>query len=256
MPSWDPDQYLRFDEYRTRPAHDLLARVTAPDPGVVVDVGCGPGNSTSLLAARWPTASLIGLDTSRAMLDRAREGIPLGRFIQSDLRDWQPDQPLDVVFANATLQWVDDHPAVFAHLLSWLAPGGSLAVQMPTNFDQPSHTEMRRLASSAPWSESVGGVLRKRPVLPAEEYVRLLSRLGSSVDVWSTEYLHVLTGPDPVVAWVQGTGLRPVLDRLDPPAAGEFLNLYTAAMREAYPPERDGTTLFPFRRLFIVCRRD
>lgn len=256
MPTWDPDQYLRFDEDRTRPAHDLLARVTTTDPDVVVDVGCGPGNSTSLLAHRWPAASLIGLDSSQEMLNRARDTLPRAWFIQADLVEWQPDQPVDVVFANATLQWVDDHPAVLAHLLSWLAPGGSLAVQMPTNFDQPSHTEMRRLANSAPWSEQVGGVLRERPVLQAEEYARLLNNAGSTVDVWVTEYLHVLTGPDPVVAWVRGTGLRPVLDRLDPQDAGEFLHTYAAAMREAYPSEQDGTTLFPFRRIFIVCRRD
>lgn len=256
MPSWDPDQYLRFAEHRTRPAHDLLARVTITDPDVVVDVGCGPGNSTSLLARRWPAASLIGLDSSEEMLNRARETLTRARFIHANLAEWQPDQLVGVVFANATLQWVDDHSSVLTHLVSWLAPGGFLAVQMPTNFDQPSHAEMRRLANSARWQEQVGGVLRERPVLPAEEYARLLNNPGSTVDVWVTEYLHVLTGPDPVVAWVRGTGLRPVLDRLDPQGADEFLHTYAAAMREAYPPERDGTTLFPFRRLFIVCRRD
>ncbi len=254
MPTWDPDRYVVFDDARTRPARDLLAGVPAEDPRSVVDVGCGPGNSTALLVERWPAAGVIGLDSSEAMLERARVAVPAATFVRDDLRRWRPPAPIDLVFSNATLQWVEDHPAVLAHLLSWLASGGTLAVQMPVNFDHPSHVEMRRLASSPRWREQVGRVLRPEPVAPAVDYQRMLSGPGRRVDVWTTEYLHVLTGEDPVVEWVRGTGLRPVLDALDERDAGAFLDAYTEAMRHAYPPERDGTTLFPFRRLFLVCR--
>lgn len=254
MPTWDPDRYLRFDDARTRPARDLLAAVSHEGPGTVVDVGCGPGNSTALLARRWPEARLIGLDASPEMLDRAREAVPSAELVQADLTTWTPPEAVDVVFCNATLQWVENHGDVFDHLLGWLGPTGTLAVQMPANFDQPSHVEMRRQASSPPWADRLGGVLREQPVATPAEYHRQLSDPGREVDIWLTEYLHVLTGPDPVVGWVRGTGLRPVLDLLSEEDRREFLAAYAARMRRSYPPQEDGTTLFPFRRIFVVVR--
>lgn len=250
MPSWDSTQYLQFEEYRTRPARDLLARVPAERPGTVVDVGCGPGNSTRLLLERWPEASITGIDSSAPMLARARDAIPDARFVEADLREWAPDGSVDVIFSNATLQWLGDHPAVLDHLLSWLAPGGTLAAQMPRNYSEPSHVRMRELAES--WGEQLRGVLRVAPVATTAEYHRMLAGAGRKVDVWETEYLHVLEGDDPVVEWMRGSGLRPVLDRLAPAAGEEFAAAYAAAMRDAYPREPDGTTLFPFQRVFLV----
>jgi trans-aconitate 2-methyltransferase len=253
VPSWHPAQYLRFGEHRTRPARDLLAAVGVDDPGTVVDVGCGPGNSTALLSERWPLAEVVGLDSSGAMIERARQALPDIRFVEADLREWRPREPVDVVFSNATLQWLEDHPSVFSHLLGWLIPGGALAVQMPANFDQPSHVLMRELAASPRWNEQVGGVLRESPVAAPEEYWRMLAPHGT-VGIWTTEYLQVLEGEDPVTEWVQGTGLRPVLDRLEEPEAAAFVAEYSELAGRAYPRRADGMTLFPFRRLFIVVR--
>src|SRR5690606_33331879 len=178
MPTWDPDQYLVFDDARTRPAAELLARIQSPAPGTVVDVGCGPGNSTARLVERWPEAAITGIDTSAEMLDRARSAVPQAEFVEADLRTWAPPSAVDVVFSNATLQWVEDHPAVFRHLLSWLAPGGVLAVQMPSNFSEPSHTELRAVAASKPWRDHLRGVLRENPVAAPEFYYRLLKAPG------------------------------------------------------------------------------
>lgn len=250
--AWDSHQYLRFADARTRPARDLLARVPAAAPATVVDVGCGPGNSTRLLVDRWPAASVIGIDSSAAMLERARTAVPEATFVQTDLRDWKPEEPMEVVFSNATLQWLGDHPAVVGHLLSWVAPGGTLAVQMPQSYDRPSHVQMRQLADSDRWASRVGGVLRVAPVAPVTDYHRMLSDGRRRVDAWTTEYLHVLEGDDPILEWMRGSGLRPILDRLDEAEGEEFASAYAAAMRNAHPKEPDGTTLFPFRRVFFV----
>lgn len=255
MPTWDPDQYLVFDDARTRPAAELLARIQSPAPGTVVDVGCGPGNSTSLLIRRWPKADVTGIDTSTEMLDRARSAVPQAEFVEADLRTWAPPSAVDVVFSNATLQWVEDHPAVFRHLLSWLAPGGVLAVQMPSNFSEPSHTELRAVAASKPWRDHLRGVLREDPVAAPEFYHRLLKAPGRAVDVWTTEYLQVLSGEDPVLEWTRATALRPVLEALPPESAERFVADYASRLADAYPTEADGTTYFPFRRLFIVVTR-
>ena len=254
MPSWDPGCYLAFAAERARPARDLLAAICHPSPTRVVDVGCGPGNSTVLLAERWPGAEVIGIDSSEAMIEAARRTAAAVRFEVADLGEWSPSGPVDVVFSNSALQWVDDHPAVLAHLLSWLAPGGVLAVQMPANYDQPSHTIMRDLAEGQRWSGRLAGALRDRPVLSMPRYRDLLAPFGR-VDIWTTEYLHVLDGDDPVTTWVSGTGLRPLLDRLDEAERQELLAQYSVRAGAAYPPRFDGKTLFPFRRIFIVVTR-
>lgn len=252
MPTWDVDQYLRYGDARTRPARDLLAQVRRPRPELVVDVGCGPGNSTQLLRDRWSEARLIGVDSSPDMIARARARVDGAVFVLSDLRAWQPPEPVDVVFSNATLHWLDDHDEVFGDLIGWLAPGGTLAVQMPANFDQPSSVIMHRLAAEL----GLEGLLRLEPVASPRAYYRLLARPGREVEIWTTEYLHVLTGEDPVVEWVRGTGLRPVLDHLSDEEGAVFLSRYSTAIRQAYPPEPDGTTLFPFRRMFVIVRLD
>lgn len=252
MPTWDSDQYRRFESHRTRPAQDLLARISSSHPQLVVDVGCGPGNSTSLLCRRWPDAHVVGVDSSSAMLETARSEVEEATFVAADLREWQPPEPAEVVFSSATLQWVDEHDKVLSRLLTWLSPGsGVLAVQMPDNYAAPSHALMREVAASPRWEGRLSGSLRERPVLSPEEYYRILSPHGE-VDLWVTEYLHVLEGDDPVLEWVRGTGLRPVLDRLDPDEETEFIGDYGRRLRKAYPRQDDGTTLLPFRRIFFV----
>ncbi len=252
MPSWDPNRYLRHATLRTRPAVELLARVSTDSPARVVDVGCGPANSTALLLDRWPRAHLVGIDSSPEMVDAARRALPDATFELADLRTWTPPGKLDVVFSNAALQWVDDHASVLDRLLGWLAPGGVMAIQMPANYAAPSHTIMRDLATTDRWHSKLAGILRSAPVASATDYYRMLAGPGRTVDVWTTEYLHPQQGESPVVDWVSGTGLRPLLDVLDDDERAAFLAEYTVAVEEAYPRQPDGTTLFPFRRLFVV----
>lgn len=266
-PAWDPRQYLRHSGHRTRPFHDLLARVpdlpSAARPRIA-DLGCGPGNVTALLAGRWPDAEVVGYDNSPEMLARAESeaGPTAGggtlRFELADAGAWAPrGAPYDLIVSNATLQWVPGHAGSFPAWLDGLAPGGVFAFQVPSNFDAPSHVLMRELAGSARWRGRLGGVLRHADaVLRPEEYLAALAGLGCAVDVWETTYLHVLDGDDPVLDWVKGTGLRPVLSALegDSEAAEAFLAEYRELLRGAYPAAEYGT-VFPFRRLFAVARK-
>ncbi|MET7691909.1 trans-aconitate 2-methyltransferase [Streptomyces sp. NPDC005483] len=262
MTTWDPAQYLRHADHRARPFTDLLARV--PDlPGerpLIADLGCGPGNVTALLAARWPTARITGYDNSAEMLDKAQveyAGPTSGGgrldFAHADVRTWTPSQPYDLIVSNATLQWVPGHVERFADWIAGLAPGGTLAFQVPGNFDSPSHRLMRELAGSMGLAQTLR---HDDAVLGPEAYLAKLADLGCEVDAWETTYVHLLQGEDPVLDWVKGTGLRPVLAALadDPEARAEFLAAYRAALREAYPPGAHGTP-FPFRRIFTVARR-
>ncbi|MFJ9537205.1 trans-aconitate 2-methyltransferase [Streptomyces sp. NPDC101225] len=266
-PTWDPAQYLRHAGHRARPFADLLARVPdlPGDPPRIADLGCGPGNVTVLLAERWPAAHITGYDNSPEMLDRAdaeRAGPTPGGgrldFAAADARTWTPRQPCDLIVSNATLQWVPGHAKRFGEWVAGLAPGGTFAFQVPGNFDAPSHRLMRELAESARWKDRLGGLLRHGDaVLAPETYLRRLTALGCTADVWETTYVHLLTGEDPVLDWVKGTGLRPVLTALagDPAAREEFLGAYRAALREAYPAGEHGTP-FPFRRIFAVARKE
>ncbi|MER7971409.1 trans-aconitate 2-methyltransferase [Streptomyces sp. NPDC005840] len=266
-PVWDPAQYLRHADHRSRPFTDLLARV--PDlprtPPLIADLGCGPGNVTALLADRWPTARVTGYDSSPEMLDRARaehEGPTPGggslAFAPADARTWTPGTPQDLIVSNATLQWVPGHTTRFRDWTGALAPGGVLAFQVPGNFDAPSHRALRDLAATARWRDRLKGVLRHGDaVLTPESYLAELTGLGCTADVWETTYIHLLTGEDPVLDWVRGTGLRPVLTALadDPEGSDAFVAEYRAALRLAYPATAHGTP-FPFRRIFAVARRD
>jgi len=264
MPSWNADQYLKFDRERTQPARDLLTRIEIETPGRVIDLGCGPGNSTELLAARWPEGKLSGLDNSRAMIDAARRDHPETRWpnigwLLGDIAGWarDPDGVFDVVYSNAALQWVPDHSALYPALFGRVAPGGALAVQVPANLGAPAHAAMRSLAASDPWRSLLppGGV-REWFVHDAGFYYDRLAKTATQVDLWETEYLHVLDGPAAIVEWYKGTGLRPFLDAL--PSAEHrdgFLEEYLALITRAYPVRQDGRVLFPFRRLFLVAYR-
>jgi len=254
---WDPAQYLRFAGERSRPFGELMARVGAEDPKRVADLGCGPGELTALLAARWPGAEVTGVDSSPEMIEAARAcpdpAAARIQFTLGDLRDWQPAGPHDVIVSNAVLQWLPDHLAVLARWPALLAPGGWLAVQVPGNFDQPSHQILRDLAASPRWRPLLRGVPLNRQSAEPAQYLDLLARAGCEVDAWETTYQHVLPGDDPVLEWYKGSGLRPVLAALDPPAAAEFVAEYGAAARAAYPRRPYGTVL-PFRRVFVVAR--
>ncbi len=254
---WDPGTYLRFGTERARPFFDLVSRVQAEAPGFVADLGCGPGNLTAALAARWPAARVLGVDSSPEMIEaaRAETGAQAGRltFQLADLRAWQPDQPIDVITCNAVLQWIPGHQELLASWVRWLAPGGWLAFQLPGNFDQPSHTILRELASTPRWRPLLDGVQLNRQAGEPGDYLALLAGAGCEVDAWETTYLHVLHGEDAVVDWYQGSGLRPVLAALPPAPAGEFLAEYRERIRAAYPAAPYGTVL-PFRRVFVVAR--
>jgi trans-aconitate 2-methyltransferase len=235
MPAnWDPALYLTFGEERTRPAADLLARVRLSAPKHVFDLGCGPGNSTS----------------------EARASGTFARWEQADFDVWAPSAPADLLFANSAIQWSKDPLTLTARLCHALAPGGVLALQVPQNFDQPSHVEVRVAVETGPWAEKLRGARQYDPGFArAADYARTLAPMGASLDIWTTEYLHMLDGPDAVFRWMSGTGLRPFTERL----AGEERKAFEAAVRvrlgRAYPAEPDGRTLLPFRRLFVVATR-
>jgi trans-aconitate 2-methyltransferase len=253
--AWEPERYLTFGDQRTRPARDLLARVPLERAARVADLGCGPGNSTALLAQRWPEAAIIGVDNSPEMLAQARAGSIRATWVEADIAAWTPDRPLDLIYSNAALHWLGDHAALLPRLLGQLRAEGVLAVQMPRNFAAPSHTLLHETARSAPWAERLAGILDGRPVAAPEWYYDLLSPLAQALDVWETEYLHVLEGDDPVLRWTRGTALRPIMQVLDAKQFAAFEAAYAARLRATYPRRADGRTLFPFRRLFIVAQR-
>ena len=254
---WDPGQYLRYAGERARPFFDLLARVGATDPGYVSDLGCGPGNLTAALADRWPAAQVVGVDNSAEMIGVAQaeaRGRGTLSFTLGDMRDWRPDRPVDVLVSNAALQWVPDHLEVVRRWPTLLSPGGWLAFQLPGNYDQPSHAILLELVSSERWRGLLAGAELNRQARDPAEYLDLLAREGCTVDAWETTYLHVLPGPDPVVEWYRGTGLRPVLSMLTPELGEEFLDAYRERVAQAYPAAPYGTVL-PFRRIFVVASR-
>lgn len=252
---WDPDEYLRRKAERSRAYDELLARVDVVDAGLVVDLGCGPGHLVDRLTARWPTAQVVGVDSSPAMVAAARERVPAGvRVEEADLREWAADRPVDVLTSNATLQWVPDHLAVLDRLRAMVAPGGVLAIGVPANFDQPSHVILRALAADpafVPWTVGLAWPSSAAP----ETYLDALSGPGWRVDVWQSTYWHVLDGPDPVLAWIAGTGARPVLEALPDAERAEFRRRYAAEAAEAYPSRPDGTVVLPFTRTFAVAHR-
>jgi trans-aconitate 2-methyltransferase len=251
---WDPAQYLRFADHRLRPAAELLARVQVEAPRQVYDLGAGAGNVTALLKERWPGAAVTGVESSPAMLARARAAHPEIEWEAADLAQWQAGRPADVIYANASLHWLGDHDHHFPALVGMLAPGGVLAVQMPRNFEAPSHRLIAEAARGGPWRTLLEPRLRAAPVREPAYYFNLLAPLAAAVDVWETEYLHVLEGESPVLQWTRGTALVPLLDALPEDQRGKFEARYGELLLEAYPRRPDGRTLFPFRRLFMVAR--
>lgn len=253
--TWNAKHYLAFADQRTRPAIDLLARVPLRDAERIADLGCGPGNATRLLVERWPRATVIGIDSSSDMLANARRSGIEARWVEADIATWAPDRAFDLIYSNAALHWVGDHEALLPRLLGGLRTGGVLAVQMPRNFEAPSHALLRATAKSGPWADRLARVPDTRPVAAPEWYYDLLAPQALVLDIWETVYLHVLDGDDPVLRWTRSTALRPIMQALDPADRAAFEAAYAARLREAYPRRADGRTLFPFRRLFLVAQR-
>ena len=251
--TWDPDRYLTYADERGRPFVELLSRVAAEDPREVVDLGCGPGNLTALLAERWPGAHVLGLDSSAEMIAKARASSDRVAFEVADLRDWRPSGAVDVLVSNATLQWVPGHLQLLPELVAKVAPAGWLAFQVPGNFEEPSHTIRRDLAGEPEYAAYTADVAVPASHDPAV-YLDALNDLGCTVDAWETTYLHVLSGPDPVFTWVSGTGARPTLQALPDDVRPRFEEEFKRRLAEAYPARDDGTVVLPFRRVFVVAR--
>ncbi len=251
--AWNPALYLSFAGPRFRPVLDLLAQVDLDAPVRVLDLGCGTGGAARLMKQRWPAAQVTGLDGSAEMLDKARAEPADVAWVEADLSDWVPDGPVDLIFSNAALHWLDDHAGLFPRLLGMLAPGGQLAVQMPRNYHAPGLRLVNETALDGPWRDRLEPVVRPVPVAEPEVYYRLVAPLATRLNLWETEYLQVLEGDNPVADWTKSTWLSPLLAALEEPERGAFEAEYRRRVAAAYPKQRDGGTLFPFRRLFFVA---
>ncbi|MGC6388975.1 trans-aconitate 2-methyltransferase [Ewingella sp. S1.OA.A_B6] len=257
MKDWNPDLYRQFETERTRPAAELLARAMHTNAKFITDLGCGPGNSTELLHHAYPDALLTGIDSSQAMLEQARDRLPSCRFELADIREWQPQQQQDIIYANASLQWVTGHQQLLPHLMGQLATEGILAIQMPDNLDQPSHQLMHRVAESDIWKAQIGNIENSRkPLLSAGQYYDLLASHGARVDIWRTTYYHVMPSAKAIVDWLSATGLRPFLAPLDGDQQDVFLAQYRQELEQVYLPRADRSVMLAFPRLFMIARKN
>ncbi len=256
MADWSAGQYLKFEDERTRPLRDLLARVPLQHPRLVVDLGCGPGNSAALLVERFPQSEIVGLDSSPDMLRKAGERLPQCTFIAADIATWTPAPGTDLIFANAAFQWVRDHPRVLHRLLEALPAGGVLAVQMPDNTREPALALQRQVAASGPWANDPAVKAAARADLPPPEtYYDLLEPVSAQLDIWHSVYYHVMATPQAIVEWFKGSSLQPFLAPLDGAAREQFLAAYAEKIAGSYRPRVDGKVLLRFPRLFIVAVR-
>jgi trans-aconitate 2-methyltransferase len=254
--SWSAKQYVAFEDERTRPVRDLVGALPVTDAKRVIDLGCGPGNSTEILAARYTQAEVIGIDSSADMIAAARKRMPGASFAVQDIDEWQDRGPFDVILANAVLQWVPHHETLLPALIQRLSPSGALAVQMPDNLEEPAHRLMRDTAAAGPWASKLAAATEARTTLAsAGWYYELLKPLAARVDLWRTTYYHVLGGAGAIVEWFKGSGLRPFLEPLDAGERDAYLQRYTQAVAGAYPALPDGSVLLPFPRLFMIAVR-
>lgn len=252
--TWNPEHYLRFGGERTRPAVDLVSRIQVECPKTVVDLGCGPGNSTAVLRSRWPAARVVGVDDSHEMIAAARAEYPAEEWVLSSIEEWAPEHPFDVVYSNAAFQWVPDHGPLVERLFATVSNRGALAFQIPSVTYSRVQTLIREIARDGEWAARMAGPLAELTMeSPAFYYDRLASS-ARSIDAWETEYLHVMESPAAIVEWISSTGLRPFLDALDGDRERqEFVGRLLARVRESYEVRSDGRVLFPFRRTFVVA---
>ena len=254
MTAWEPNRYLQFSAERTRPAIDLASRIAIDDPETVIDLGCGPGNSTQVLRQRWPGARICGLDHSREMIAAARQSYPAQEWILSDIKGWSADVLYTVVFSNAVLQWLPDHAALIGHLFAQVAAGGALAFQVPSGAHSPLRAAIHEISQDAAWNSRMEKARQALTWPDPYLYYDVLAPRAKSVDAWETEYYHVLASPSAIVEWASGTGLRPFLSALDSKKEKQrFTALLTARLAEAYPIRSDGRVLFPFKRTFVIA---
>ncbi len=255
MTIWDSEQYLKYDAERLRPALDLMAQITLEQPKTIVDLGCGPGNVTAVLGEKYPQSQITGVDSSKEMLMKAAE-IEGVDWQEADISSWKPAAPLSLIFSNAALHWVRDHADLLPQLMSFLEPGGQLAIQVPYNQSSPSHSSIVDTVTSGPWETKLTPLLDDNQVEKPSFYYDLLTPLSTSLSIWQSEYLHVLEGENPVVEWTRGTALKGFLDALeDERERAAFLAQYSRRTAQAYPKQSNGKTLLPFRRLFMVAKR-
>jgi trans-aconitate 2-methyltransferase len=256
MPSWDADLYLKFASERTQPSVDLISRISLAHPSRIIDLGCGPGNSTAMLRQRWPAAEMTGLDNSREMINAASQAYPGWMWVEGDIATWTTAVPFDLVFSNAALHWVANHAEVMPHLLRQVLPQGALAIQMPAHFRSPVHELMIETAKDPAWQDCMENAIHAIRVERPAFYYDLLHPLASKLDLWETEYIHVMNSPAAILEWIRGTGLRPFLEALPfEEQKRSFEELFHAGLTKAYPAQKDGSVLFPFRRLFILAYR-
>lgn len=252
--AWSAQQYLKFENERTRPARDLLAQVPLETAQRAIDLGCGPGNSTELLVERFGAGNVSGIDSDADMLEKARSRLPGTPFVMADVATWRPVEKADLFFANAVFQWLPDHMPVLEKLMDSLNPGGVLAVQMPDNLAEPSHAAMEETGADGPWADILAdGKLRRAPLPSPADYIDALGARASRIDVWHTLYYHPMEGPEAIVEWVKGTGLRPYLQAVGPQHETAFLDKYRDRMDRYYPPMADGRRLLAYPRLFVVA---
>ena len=258
MPGWDANLYLKFAGQRARPAADLIAQIELEEPRRVIDVGCGTGNSTEQLHRRWPKAELTGLDNSPEMLSQARERHPEWKWIETSVEQWAANTAFDLIFSNACLQWIADHASLFPRLMSYLAPGGALAVQMPNSYHLPAHTALAEVAndSSAPWAQMLAGASETVSVQPLAFYYEALRKLANRLNIWQVEYLQVMEGPRAILDWVRSTAMRRFTELLpDNHERRQFEQRCLEHYQRVYPANDQGQTLFPYRRMFIIAYR-
>jgi trans-aconitate 2-methyltransferase len=253
--AWDPAEYLRFGDERTRPSHDLVGRISLENPQQIVDLGCGSGNSTAVLRARWPLAEIVGVDSSAEMIERARAESPGETWLVEDIERWAPGQPVDLVYSNAALQWVPDHGPLVERLFSHVASGGALAFQIPSADFALVRLLIHEVANEGPWASRMKGPINLFTMESPAFYYDRLAPMSTAMDLWETEYSHVLDSPAAVVDWMAGTGLRPFLDVLDPAEAEEFTRRLGEKVLVGYPLRSDGRVLFPFKRTFVIAYR-
>jgi len=250
---WNAIHYLQFGDERTRPSVDLASRIAVSDPRSVVDLGCGPGNSTQVLHRRWPDASILGVDRSPEMIAAARETYPEQDWLQADIGTWAPADPFDIVFSNAALQWLGDHRRLVRRLLGFVRPGGALAFQIPSDAYSPVRTYIREIADDPAWRDRMEGPRTALTMESPAVYYDSLAGEARSLDIWETEYSHVMEDPQAIVAWISSTGLRPFLEVLNADEGAEFIRRLNYRVEDGYARRVDGRVLFPFRRLFLIA---